>query len=226
MLSVSGSPQWHTVVGGSRTYVERDRRAAADVRIATPVTGVAPQPATASTVRDDARGATQRFDRVVIATHADQALRAARRRRPRPSRRCSGAFGYSAQRDRAAHRRLDPAARAAGARVVELPDALVHGAPAAHARQLLDEPPAGARRATATTSSRSTATGRVDPGSVIATMTYEHPLYTPASVAAQRRLPELNGDRDRLRRGLPRLGLPRGRLPLGRRRRRALGPTW
>jgi len=29
-------------------------------------------------------------------------------------------------------------------------------------------------------------------GSVIAKMNYEHPVYTPESVAAQRRLPELN----------------------------------
>jgi predicted NAD/FAD-binding protein len=34
----------------------------------------------------------------------------------------------------------------------------------------------------------------VDAGRVIARMRYEHPVYTPESVAAQRRLPELNGD--------------------------------
>jgi predicted NAD/FAD-binding protein len=34
--------------------------------------------------------------------------------------------------------------------------------------------------------------GGVDPARVIDTMDYEHPAYTPASVAAQRRLPELN----------------------------------
>ncbi|MBE1573347.1 putative NAD/FAD-binding protein [Amycolatopsis roodepoortensis] len=33
-----------------------------------------------------------------------------------------------------------------------------------------------------------------DAGSVLARMTYEHPVYTPASVAAQRRLGELNDD--------------------------------
>jgi predicted NAD/FAD-binding protein len=33
---------------------------------------------------------------------------------------------------------------------------------------------------------------RIRPGSVIERMIYEHPLYTPQSVAAQRRLPELN----------------------------------
>ncbi len=32
----------------------------------------------------------------------------------------------------------------------------------------------------------------VDPGQVLARMTYEHPIYTPQSVAAQRRLPAIN----------------------------------
>jgi uncharacterized protein len=36
---------------------------------------------------------------------------------------------------------------------------------------------------------------RVDPDSVIAEMTYSHPLYTSESVAAQRLLPSLDGDR-------------------------------
>ena len=35
----------------------------------------------------------------------------------------------------------------------------------------------------------------VDQGSVIETMEYQHPIYTPASVAAQRRLPECDTDR-------------------------------
>jgi predicted NAD/FAD-binding protein len=35
----------------------------------------------------------------------------------------------------------------------------------------------------------------VDPSRVIDTMSYEHPLYTPDSVAAQRRLPEINTGR-------------------------------
>lgn len=36
---------------------------------------------------------------------------------------------------------------------------------------------------------------RVDPGRVLARMTYEHPVLTPESVAAQRRLPALSGPR-------------------------------
>jgi predicted NAD/FAD-binding protein len=34
--------------------------------------------------------------------------------------------------------------------------------------------------------------GAVDPGQVISQLDYAHPAYTPESVAAQRRLPELN----------------------------------
>jgi predicted NAD/FAD-binding protein len=34
---------------------------------------------------------------------------------------------------------------------------------------------------------------RIDPDTVIARMHYEHPVYTPESVAAQARLPELDG---------------------------------
>ena len=37
--------------------------------------------------------------------------------------------------------------------------------------------------------------GRVDPTTVLAEMTYDHPLYTPESVAAQGRLPELDDDK-------------------------------
>ena len=40
----------------------------------------------------------------------------------------------------------------------------------------------------------------VDPATVHRPMEYEHPIYTPESVAAQRRLPELDTDADRLRR--------------------------
>ncbi len=39
------------------------------------------------------------------------------------------------------------------------------------------------------------ATDRVEPGTVLRRMVYDHPEYTPTSVAAQRRLPELNTGR-------------------------------
>ena len=72
MLQVTGSPQWHTVVGGSRTYVERIGARLPAVRRAHPVTDVT-RHADGVDVRD-AAGEVTRVDRVVIATHADQAL--------------------------------------------------------------------------------------------------------------------------------------------------------
>ncbi len=64
---------------------------------------------------------------------------------------------------------------------------------------------------------------RVDPETVRARMVYEHPVYTPESVAAQARLHTLSGPCHRLRGGVPRLGLPRGRLPFGGRGSRRPG---
>src|SRR5207344_315696 len=60
MLRAGGSPQWYTVAGGSRIYVERLAGLLKDVRAAHAVT--------------DVTGQVTRVDRVVIATHADQAL--------------------------------------------------------------------------------------------------------------------------------------------------------
>jgi uncharacterized protein len=72
MLSVSGSPPWRTVTGGSRCYVERAARPLARVRTGTPVRAARRYPDGAE-VRD-ASGRVHQFDAVVIATHPDQAL--------------------------------------------------------------------------------------------------------------------------------------------------------
>ena len=72
MLRAGGSPQWYSVIGGSRVYVERLAGLLKDVRTAHAVTDV--------TRREDGvqirdvTGQVTRVDRVVIATHADQAL--------------------------------------------------------------------------------------------------------------------------------------------------------
>ena len=54
-------------------------------------------------------------------------------------------------------------------------------------------------------------------------MHYEHPVYTPESVAAQTPAARAERRRARVRRRLPRLGLPRGRLPAGVRGRGVAG---
>jgi predicted NAD/FAD-binding protein len=72
LLQLMRRPQWHTVAGGSRTYVER-LAAGLNQRRGRPVTAV--RRTGAGVLVQDASGAAEVFDRVVIAAHADQALR-------------------------------------------------------------------------------------------------------------------------------------------------------
>ncbi|TWD83169.1 putative NAD/FAD-binding protein [Kribbella amoyensis] len=71
MLTVSGSPEWRTVVGGSRTYVDRVVERIGDVRTSTPVRTVLRH---ADGVEVTTADRTEEFDHVVLATHADTAL--------------------------------------------------------------------------------------------------------------------------------------------------------
>ena len=75
MLGFRGRPRWRTIAGGSRTYVDAHRRAPGRPRCASarPVVAVARATPTASRSRR-AGGAPERFDEVVLACHADQAL--------------------------------------------------------------------------------------------------------------------------------------------------------
>ena len=72
MLGVFGSPEWKTVVGGSRSYVDRIGARLDDVRLGTPVRSVLETAHGVEVV--DATGHAETFDAVVIATHPDQAL--------------------------------------------------------------------------------------------------------------------------------------------------------
>ena len=91
-LSISGSPQWFTVRGGSHSYVRRVTEAIGDVRASTPIRAVSRKPDGVELL--DASGATHRADAVVIATHADDAL-ALLTDATDEERRILGAFAYS-----------------------------------------------------------------------------------------------------------------------------------
>jgi uncharacterized protein len=189
LLSVSGSPPWRTVAGGSRRYVERIAAGLAEVRLSSPVSSVRRRP-DGVTVRDGT-GAELDFDAVVIATHPDQALRLLEE--PTPAERSVlGAFSYTPN-EAVLHtdaRLLPsrPAVRASWNYALSCDG----GSPTAPARvsyhmnRLQGLPPG--------TDYVVTLGGRedIDPASVIAVMDYAHPAYTRASVAAQSRLPGLN----------------------------------
>ena len=71
LLQVNDRPQWHTVRGGSRQYVERLLQGIPQRHLNTPVLSVTRGPlgVTLATARGE-----QRFDEAVLACHSDQAL--------------------------------------------------------------------------------------------------------------------------------------------------------
>jgi uncharacterized protein len=189
-LSARRSFAWRTVTGGSSTYVDRIAARIQAVRCSTPVRCVR-RMGDRVEVRDDADNCHE-FDAAVIATHPDQALTMLAE--PTASERAAlGAFRY-----------------AGNAVVLHTDDRLLPRHRAAHAswnyQQDVCEPSGPARisydltrlqrlQAADTYLVTLNPAAEVRPGSVRARMTYEHPIYTPASVAAQRRLPELNDGR-------------------------------
>jgi len=75
LLQLARRPTWETVVGGSIVYVQRLIRSFADrIRLDTGVVTV--QRAADGVVVTDSRGGSRRYDHVVMATHANQALAA------------------------------------------------------------------------------------------------------------------------------------------------------
>ena len=71
LIQVTNRPQWWTVQGGARNYVEKIIAGIADKRLNSPVRRIA-RNATGVHVTTDA--GTERFDKVVLATHSDQSL--------------------------------------------------------------------------------------------------------------------------------------------------------
>ncbi len=71
LIQVTNRPQWFSVVGGARNYVEKILAGVHDKRLKTPVRLIERD---AQGVRIITDGHAQRFDQVVIATHTDQAL--------------------------------------------------------------------------------------------------------------------------------------------------------
>jgi predicted NAD/FAD-binding protein len=189
MLSVSGSPPWRTVTGGSRRYVERAAKRLDEIRLSTPVRAVRRHPDSRghAEVRD-ADGQAHRFDAVVIATHPDQALRLLDP--PTDAERdVLGAFTYT-QNPALLHTDATVLPRRPAVRAswnYELSGCEPDGAPpriSYHMNRLQNL--AGGEDYVVTLG------GPVNPGLVIDRVEYAHPAYTPASVAAQRRLPGLN----------------------------------
>lgn len=73
LLSLKNRPQWKSVIGGSRAYVDKLTASYRDT-IRTGVDGIGVRRDGADVIVTDAQGHEQRFDHVVIGAHADEAL--------------------------------------------------------------------------------------------------------------------------------------------------------
>jgi predicted NAD/FAD-binding protein len=190
-LQLGDPPQWYVVEGGSRTYVDRLRLHMDDVRHRDPVTSIARK--ADRVVVTDAVGRELDFDKVVVAAHADEAL--ALLSDPTPDEfDVLGAFRYSANatqlhtdesllpkrhRERASWNfHLDSCdSRNETVQVTYWMNRLQHHPIAYPLLVTLNGGPL------------------VDPARVVAEMAYTHPVFTPASVSAQRRLATIQTDR-------------------------------
>ena len=189
MLGVLGSPEWRTVTGGSSTYVAKVAAGLHDVRLETKVTSVRELPDRVEVT--DGSGTTTTFDAIVIATHPAHAL-------------------GMLERPTGLQREVLPALPySRNTALLHTDTSLLPSATNARASWNFHRPTTENGAVTVTydltrlqrlpTDTHYLVTlgggDLVDPATVIDRMEYEHPLYTPASVAASRRLPEINTDR-------------------------------
>lgn len=221
-LSISGSPQWFTVVGGSGTYVEKVVARVGDVRSGNAIRSVRRAPT--GVVLTDVHGIEHHRDKVVIATHADDAL-GLLEDPTAEEKRILASFDYSANET-----------------VLHTDASLLPDAPGARASWNYRMDACGRREeSTAVTywmnrlqGIESTdqyvvslnSTDRIDPDAVLATMQYTHPLYTPDSVAAQAELASLHDGRTAFAGAYHGWGFHEDGCRSGVEAARSLGVTW
>ncbi|MBA2550492.1 MAG: FAD-dependent oxidoreductase [Nocardioidaceae bacterium] len=186
-LTLKDSPQWYTVAGGSRVYVDKVAAALDDVRVGVGAARILREDD--SVLVQDTEGAEHRVDHVVIATHADDALDLLDDASVEEKRVLS-AFRYSRNET-----------------VLHTDTSLLPSAPRARSSWNYRMGECHERRSQTTVSYwmnrlqghtgpeeyvvTLNASERIDPESVVARMEYTHPVYTPESVAAQRELAAL-----------------------------------
>jgi len=189
MLDLGRRPVWRVVRGGSSRYIEALIRPFADrIRTATPVQAIRRIPGAGVEIR--ARGhAPERFDEVVLATHADQALRLLADA-TEDERRILGAIPFQ-QNEVVLHTDASLLPRTPRARAswnYLLPDESDGRATVTYWMNLLQGLDAPVDLLVTLNCS-----DRIDPERVIATFEYDHPVFTHAAVAAQKERPRIDG---------------------------------
>lgn len=197
LLGVSGSPQWRTVTGGSRTYVEKVAATLPEIRLSSPVTGVRRHADGVELTTSTGSGTltTETFDAVVIATHPAQALGMLTDASP-AEQAALGGMPYSVNhtvfhRDAAVLPSSDNAKASWNYRLPSCdarPDKVLVSYDMTRLQRLA---PADLGRYIVSLGE----SDLIADNTVIERMVYEHPQYTPDSLAAQQRILALGDNR-------------------------------
>jgi predicted NAD/FAD-binding protein len=191
-LNVNNRPVWQAVKGGSREYLRKLATPfATRIRLNTAVAGLRRDPA-GVTLRTSV-GGVERFDYVFVACHSDQALKFLQD--PTPAElSVLGAFPYQ-QNEAVLHtdERLLPRTSLARAAwnyhlLAVRDNAMRDRVALTYDMNVLQSLEAPVKFLV--TLNRS---ADIDPARVLKTITYHHPVYLPAGVAAQKRRAEISG---------------------------------
>lgn len=189
MLQVAGRPLWRVVKGGSNSYVQAMRaRWCVRERLACPVTSLRRYD---DGVDVSTPYGTESFDQVVLACHSDQALALLADASP-AERSVLGAIRYQTN-DTVLHTdaTLLPRRRKAWAAWnAYIPARKDEACCVSYCMNLLQG--VSSPRPFVVTLNRTQA---IDPSRILRRMTYHHPVYDTASVAAQQRKSEIQGQR-------------------------------
>ena len=196
LISLDDRPQWHTVRGGSRNYVERMLRRIGDARLLTPVRSVRRTPpgdGRAGVMVATDRG-NERFDEVVLACHSDQSLALLADATP-AEREVLGAIRYHPNRAllhtdaQVLPRRRRAWAAWNYARATEAP----REQSAVCLHYLINRLQPLPWNEPVIVSLNPDPARMPDPEQVIGAYDYSHPVFDLAAVAAQKRLPQIQG---------------------------------
>lgn len=190
LIQVTNRPQWFSVLGGARNYVEKILAGVHDKRLNTPVRLIERD---AQGVRIVTDGHAQRFDQVVIATHTNQALTMLRA----PSAQESSLLGAIRYQDNRAVLHTDASVLPAHPKTWA---AWNYERAASSARESsrvclhyllnrLQRIPFAQPVVVSLNPLQA-----IDPASIVGEYDYAHPVFDLAAIEAQKRLPSLQGE--------------------------------
>jgi len=190
LLQISDRPVWHVIKGGSREYVNKLVAGHQDrIRLNNPVQSIR---RTDDYVEvHSATGGSERFDYAFVACHSDQALSLLQDASP-VEREVLGAIQYQSN-EAILHTdaSLMPKKQCAWAAWnYHIPRDSARHVAVTYNMNILQGLKANKQYLVTLHNDR-----HIDPGKVIRTVQYEHPVYSRESVAAQRRQSEINEDR-------------------------------